>query len=114
MQYNEKIGELSRDNLIVSTDAPLIVQTITIPSGTGALKRGTVVDATGKVLTTNLTPFGVLCDDVDATSAQVVAEVYVSGCFNKNALIVADGYTLTAENIQALRNGGIFVENAVN
>lgn len=114
MQYNEKIGDLTRDNLIVSTDAPLIVQAITIPSGTGALKRGTVVDATGKVLDTGLTPHGILCDDVDATAANVLAEVYVSGCFNKNALIVAGGYSLTAENIQALRNGGIFVENAVN
>ena len=114
MQYNEKIGELSRDNLIVSTDAPLIVQSITIPSGTGALKRGTVVDAAGKVLTTDLIPHGILCDDVDATSAEVVAEVYVSGCFNKNALIVAGGYTLSTDNIKALRNGSIFVGNAVN
>ena len=114
MQYNEKIGELSRDNLIVSTDVALIVQSITIPTGTGALKRGTVVDATGKVLNTGLTPHGILCDDVDATSENVVAEVYVSGCFNKNALIVAGGYSLSADNIKSLRTGGIFVENAVN
>ena len=111
MQYNEKIGELTQDNLIANVDVKQIVQSISIPSG--VLKRGTVVDSTGKVVTTNLTPFGILCDDVDASAGAVVAEVYVAGAFNKNALIVADGYTLSADNIKALRDGGIFVENAV-
>ena len=109
--YNEKIGELTHDNLIASVDVKQIVQTISIPSGT--LKRGTVVDSTGKILNTGLTPFGILCDDVDASAGAVVAEVYLTGAFNKNALIVAEGYTLTADNIKALRDGGIFVETAV-
>ena len=109
--YTEKIGELSHDNLIANLNVKQVVQSITVASGT--LKRGTVVDATGKPLTTDLIPHGILCDDVDASAGAVVAEVYVAGCFNKNALIVADGYTLTAENIKALRDGGIFVENAV-
>lgn len=109
--YNEKIGELTPDKLIANVDVKQVVQSISIPSGT--LKRGTVVDATGKPLADSLTPHGILCDDVDASAGAVVAEVYVAGCFNKNALIVADGYTLTAANIKALRDGGIFVENAV-
>lgn len=111
MLYNEKIGELTRDNLVANLDVKQIVQTVSIPSGT--LKRGSVVDATGKILNTGLTPFGILCDDVDASAGAVVAEVYVAGAFNKGALVVASGYTLTAENIKALRDGGIFVENAV-
>lgn len=111
MQYNERIGELSQDNLIANVDVKQVVQSISIPSGN--LKRGTVVDATGKALTTGLVPYGILCDDVDASAGAVVAEVYVAGAFNKNALIVAGDYTLTAENIKALRDGGIFVENAV-
>lgn len=109
--YNEKIGELTHDNLIASVHIKQVVQSISIPSG--VLKRGTVVDATGKALTTGLIPHGILCDDVDASAGAVVAEVYVAGCFNKNALIAAGDYTLTAENIKALRDGGIFVENAV-
>ncbi len=109
--YNEKIGELTHDNLIANVDVKQVVQSISIPSGT--LKRGTVVDATGKAMTTGLTPYGILCDDVDASAGAVVAEVYVAGCFNKNALITAGEYALTAENIKALRDGGIFVENAV-
>ena len=111
MLYNDKIGELVQDNLIASVDVKQVVQSISIPSG--VLKRGTVVDATGKALTTGLVPHGILCDDVDASTGAVVAEVYVAGAFNKNALITAGDYALTAENIKALRDGGIFVENAV-
>ncbi len=111
MLYNEKIGELTQDNLIANVDVKQVVQSISIPSGT--LKRGTVVDVSGKVLNTGLTAYGILCDDVDASAGAVVAEIYVAGAFNKNALIVADGYTLSANDIKALRDGGIFVENAV-
>ena len=109
--YTEKIGELTQDNLIANLNVKQVVQSISIPSGT--LKRGTIVDATGKAMTTGLTPHGILCDDVDASAGAVVAEVYVAGCFNKNALITAGGYALTAEDIKALRDGGIFIENAV-
>lgn len=111
MLYNEKIGEMTQDNLVANVDVKQVVQTVTIASG--SMKRGTVVDASGKILNTGLTPFGILCDDVDASTGAVVAEVYVAGAFNKKALIVAGGYNLTAENIKALRDGGIFVENAV-
>lgn len=109
--YTEKIGELTQDNLIANLNVKQVVQSISIPSG--ALKRGTIVDATGKAMTTGLIPHGILCDDVDASAGAVVAEVYVAGCFNKNALITEGDYALTAENIKALRDGGIFIENAV-
>ena len=111
MLYNEKIGELTQDNLIANVDVKQVVQTISVPSGT--LKRGTVVDVSGKIMNTGLTAYGILCDDVDASAGAVVAEVYVAGAFNKGALIVASGYTLSANDIKALRDGGIYVENAV-
>ena len=111
MLYNEKIGELTMDNLVANVDVKQVVQTVSIPSGT--LKRGTVVDVSGKIMNTGLTAYGILCDDVDASAGAVVAEVYVAGAFNKGALIVADGYTLSANDIKALRDGGIFVETAV-
>lgn len=53
------------------------------------------------------------CDDVTVGDEDTVVEVYLTGCFNKNALIVADGYELTDDDMQTLRNGGIFVEHAV-
>lgn len=114
-QYNKKIGEMKYDNLIASTDVRQITQSVTVASGQGVLKRGTVValsSGKAKIMASSLTPHGILCDDVDAT-AEAVAEVYVAGAFNKAALIVASGYTLSATDIQTLRNGGIFVENIV-
>lgn len=126
-QYLEKIGECAYDGLIASVNLPINVQSVTVKSGAGALKRGTVLAmssgtaGTGKCVVlgntaaTNetLTAFGILTDDVDATDADTVATVYVTGCFNAGALTVKSGYTLAAADIQALRNGGILVENVV-
>lgn len=116
--YNQKIGEMKQDNLFASVNVDTLTNSVTIAAGEGELKRGTVLslgtDGKCKVISaaTGLTPYGILCDDVDATS-EAVAEVYVSGVFNKNALIVKDGYTLTAADITALRNGGIYLENSM-
>ena len=73
------------------------------------------IDSAGKLGVlgdTGLTAYGILCDDIDAT-AEVVAEVYLTGQFNTNALIVKESYTMTTTDIQALRNGGIFLENSM-
>lgn len=115
-KYNEKIGEVAFDNLIADTHVKLIAVSGTIDAGAGELKRGTVLALTeGKlvVMNTGKTPYGILTDDVNVGEAAEVVEVYVTGKFNKGALHVASGYTLTAEDIQTLRNGGIFVENVV-
>lgn len=116
--YIEKLGTCAPDNLIANLNVKTIAQSVTIVAGAGALARGTVlgVNSAGKCAvlgsTTGLTPYGVLADAVDATT-EAVAEVYVAGVFNKNALVVASGYTLSATDITSLRNGGIYVENAV-
>ncbi len=60
------------------------------------------------------TPHSILCNDTDVGSdIDVVAEVYVSGQFAKDALIVAENYTITDADIAYLRNGGIYIENIV-
>ena len=117
-KYIEKIGEMVQENLIANPAIRLIAQTAVIVSGAGALKRGTVlgINAAGKlnvIGNADLTAHAILCDDVDATDADTVAEVYLTGCFNANALIVKDSYTMTAADIKALRDGGIFIESAV-
>lgn len=112
-QYNEVIGERKADNLIANINIPLHTQGITLAADQGVLKRGTVLTADGKIMASGLTAHGILCDDAD-TATETVAEVYVSGCFNKGALIVADGYALAAADVLALRNGGIYVENIVD
>ena len=62
--------------------------------------------ATGdEVLTANC----ILCDDVEVgTSDDVTVPVYLTGCFNTNKCIVADSYTMTEADKDALREGGIF------
>ena len=97
---------------------------VTIASGEGVLSRGTVVamsSESGKcvILGTaasegeTLTPYGIICDEVDATSADAVATAYRTGHFNKEALIVDDNYTMTDADEAALRNGGIYLDSAM-
>lgn len=126
-KYFEKLGEMVPDNLIAGNNITIHTVSGTIKSGEGKLTRGTVLAmssgkaGTGKLAilgstaaeNETLTAYGILCDDVDATSADTVAEIYVTGQFNKNALIVKESTTISADDIKALRDGGIFVENAV-
>lgn len=114
--YNEKLGELTHDNLIADTHVKQIIGSGTVGATAGALKRGTVMALTGgklAVMKSTLTPYGILTDDVTVGATDEVVEVYLTGKFNKAALIVAEGYELTEADIQTLRNGGIFVENVV-
>jgi hypothetical protein len=89
----------------------------TVASGTGILKRGQVckiVPATG-VITIGATAAEancVLSNDVDATSATVAAEVYLSGKMKADA-IVWPGALSHADVTDALRNYGILIESVV-
>lgn len=112
--YNEVLGESTPDKLFANFNIPVHTQSVTLTAGQGVLKRGTVINTTGKMIATgDESPLGILCDDVD-TATDTVGEIYVSGCFNKGALIVADGYELSAENAMILRAAGIYVENIVD
>lgn len=55
----------------------------------------------------------ILAADVDATDAEVVTTAYRSGHFIRNALIVKDGYSLTEKDETQLRNGGIYLSDAM-
>lgn len=114
--YNEKVGETNYPNLDANIRIKKFSGSGIVAANTGALKQGTVMamDA-GKlvVMDNGKTPYGILTDDVTVGNADEVVEVFLTGNFNKAALIVADGYTLSETDIQTLRNGGIFVENVV-
>ena len=54
-------------------------------------------------------------EDVEVdTDADVTAAIYTAGCFDPDKLIVAEGYTITEADKDALRNGGIFLKAATN
>lgn len=124
MRADQQIGTCKADNLIISGKFDRDAVSVTIASGEGVLSRGTVVamsSESGKcvILGTTatadetLTPYGIICDEVDATSADAVATAYRTGHFNKEALIVDDNYTMTDADEAELRNGGIYIDSAM-
>lgn len=123
---NSKVDEMSYDKLISGMTPPVKVASGIIAKLTTAAtyKRGTVLcrssgtggDGKLKILGTaaveneTLTPDCVLCDDEDIdTTVDTNAAVYVAGCFNPDALIVASGYTITRADMDKLRERGLYL-----
>ena len=109
-----KVGEIGQDNLIAKLFPPAETFGVTIPAGAGVLTRGTVlalVDGAYAVLAAGNTGKAscILADDVDASAGEAVGVAYRTGHFNSKALIVADGYTMTAADKEELRKGGILL-----
>ena len=119
------------DGLITDVVPPIVTGAAKIRKlGTaGTLARGTVLakssgsagDSMLVILGTTaeanetLTAYGILCDDTEVgTSADVNALVYLAGSFDPDKLIVKSGYTMTAADIDALRNGGIFLKAQID
>lgn len=100
-----------------------VTDQVTLVSGAGALKRGTLlgkITASGKYVTCDSggtddgrrVPSCILAQDTDATSADKVAPVYLSGEFNSNAVIF--GGTDTADTHKAtLRDANIYLKDPV-
>lgn len=117
-----KIGERGQDNLIAGLFPRAMTMGIKVAAGEGLLKRGallarnedgayvicgkTVTDGEGESAKTTVyaDPSAILADDVDASgSTDVTAVAYRSGNFNPDAVIAAEGYTLSAADKDALR-----------
>ena len=112
----KNFGENKPDNLIAKAHPEAQTFGITIAKGTGVLKRGTVLALDGttySVLASGTTGKAncILADDIDTTDAAGTAVCYRAGHFNRKALIVADGYTMTLADEEALRNGGIYLSD---
>lgn len=108
------LDRFKADNLIASNAHPVAVGTVTVKTGEGELKRGSVLmrDANDLFVLADTeagTAEVILYADVDATSAAAVAEVYVSGDFREEELIVAEGYTLAEADKVNLKNAGIYL-----
>lgn len=113
---------LERDNLFAATQMmPVVADEIEIPSGTGQLKRGSLLTAEGKLVkktvesepesTTFDAVYAVLAQDVDATSAAVKAAVFLTGEFNEAAMIVDTAKSATVADFKvSARNVGIFIK----
>lgn len=130
-QLNETIGSVGYDELINDAFPPADVFGVTIRKGSEevVIKRGTVLAlsasgtaadgkmvilgttaASNEVLTANC----ILADDVTiGTAKDVVAAAYRTGHFNRNKLIVAKNYTISATDEEELRKGGILLDDAL-
>ena len=112
-----KVGEVGQDNLIAKLFPPTEPFGIKVVGGEGDLKRGTVMalsDDGYVVLSAETTGKAncVLSDPVDASGEDAVTAVaYRTGHFNRKALIVAEGYTMTAADEEELRKGGILLSD---
>ena len=104
----KKVGECSQDNLIAGLFPRALPTGVNIAAGAGKLARGTVLsrkeDGTCEVMAAGGSPAYILADPVDASGTETVAAVaYRNGNFNPHAVIVAEGYALTAADKDNLR-----------
>jgi hypothetical protein len=116
---NESLGTVGYDNLFVENIPTADVVTVKLTAA-GVVKRGTVISGTpggadfaalAAAASTSKALY-VLADDVD-TAEDVVGIAYRTGHFNRGALIVADGYTITAADEEVLRKSGILLADAI-
>ena len=117
-RLDENLGAVGFDNLINSAYPPAEVFHVEVAGGQGVLERGTLLataDGGMKKISSATTgkANAVLAEPVDTTGGATVAQAYRTGHFNKNSLIVADGYTITAADKEALRVAGILISDAV-
>lgn len=110
-ELSKDYGTVEYDNLVISAGD---VGSIALASGQGTLEKGSVIDSRGLLMcTTSSIPAYVLCDktvtdDEEATTGIV----YKNGCFVRESLVTAKGYTLKNTDIDKLRSVGIIVESA--
>jgi hypothetical protein len=120
--YSKQADSVSYDKLIADLIIDQELKSVTVATGQGVLKRGTVlgiITASGKAVKVNSasadgsqTANCILTDDVDTTAADVVMTAYASGSFNRLALIF--GGTDTAANHETrLRELGIFLKDVI-
>lgn len=109
-------GEFTPDSLIADTSFPVQTGSVKLVHSQGVLLRGTVVgkNTDGKFVKadsdSNIAPYGILADDVDTTGSEdVVAIVYLSGPFNREALIFGGDDTAETHE-EALREKGIYLK----
>lgn len=116
-RLDENLGSVGYDNLINGIEPGAEVFSVTLAGGQGVLKRGTLLaTADGGMVMISAGTTGkanaVLADDIN-TAESTTGVAYRTGHFNANALIVADGYEITAEDKEALRVAGILISDAV-
>lgn len=118
-QMYAQTGEFTPDNLIASQEFPIAVEGVSLKSGQGVVKRGTVlgiITASGLAVAVNSTatdgsqtPFCIATDSVDTTNGDVQSTGYTAGMFNSAALIFGGTDTVDTHKVK-LRELNILVK----
>lgn len=117
----ENVGNHIPDGLHAG-DFPIRTEKVTVIAGQN-LTRGALlgkISASGKVNLSlsaagdgSQTPYAILAEDVDATSADKEATAYISGDFNQDAITYGTAHT--AASVKAgLRSLNIYLHDPVN
>lgn len=129
VNLSKKIGESEYDGLITDLTPQPIVRggTLRKLAAAATLVRGTILAKSsgtagdgklvvlGTTAETNetLTPDCILCDDTDVGTAEDVnVPVYFAGCFDPEKVTVDEGYTITEDDFDKLRERGILFKAA--
>lgn len=114
----QTVGEFIPDKLIADNAVPITTKGIQIAAGQGVLKRGTllgtddggsyrVTGSTGEEADSEIGCDCILTEDVDAQEQDVIAAAYITGMFNREAVLLAEGASLNDYETE-LRKLGIF------
>lgn len=119
---SRKVEEVTYDGLITDLTPPVEVRGGIIKgiSGGAVLKRGTLLarntaDDTLSVYngaTETAKPYGILCDDTTVGADNLECAVYTAGCFDADKVILKEGYTLKAADLDEMRMRNIVFKNA--
>lgn len=118
LNLNQSVGTYKPDNLIADTSFPVQVGIVRIAANQGTLLRGSVLgkNAEGNYVLANAageTPIlgsVILTDDLITDESEPVnTQVYLSGPFNRNALIF-DGTDKVTDHETNLKINGIYLK----
>lgn len=117
MKYEVKTSITEADNLIISSQIPVMTRGVEMLAGQGVVKRGSILakDNNGKYhLITNNGQMaeGVLTDDID-TNNETIATMYREGHFNRDELIFGGNITKIDELARTLRGINIITDKMV-
>ncbi len=123
MLRKDKTYTFDVENLFAGV-APTPTATFELTAGQGLLQRGSLMTidsdtGQGKLIANGnkAVSFFILADDTDTGeegSTEVVgATGYLSGIFNKDRLIVGEGYDFPVADVAQMRKDGIILQNAM-
>ncbi|GHU93281.1 hypothetical protein FACS189479_04410 [Spirochaetia bacterium] len=105
------IGSFEPDNLFAGA---FPVETAWVPTPADSFPRGTLVTIAGAAAATGGAFYGILAEDSDKIPGSTQSPVYLSGTFDINKVLLANGSPVSAPaDIAALRVLNIYVKTPV-